>query len=310
MKFVFLGTPDYAATILRALVESGENVSAVITQPDKPKGRGYQLTPPVVKVLAVEKGLPVYQPQTLRDETFMDLLRELDPELIIVAAYGKILPPAVLEYPKYGCINAHASLLPKYRGAAPIQRAIMDGETETGVTSMYMAEGLDTGDMILKVPVTIEETDDFETVHDKLAEAGARAMLETVAQLKHGTVKAEAQDATAFTYAAKITKEDCVLDFSRPAREVYNRIRALSPFPLSFCRTPDERLLKIVSARLTERSSNAPHGTVVSLDGGVIAVSAGGGILEITGVLPEGKGRMKSSDFINGRRISVGDVLR
>lgn len=310
MKILFMGTPDYAATILRALVESGENVSAVITQPDKPKGRGYQLTPPVVKVLAVEKGLPVYQPQTLRDETFMDLLRELDPELIIVAAYGKLLPPAVLEYPKYGCINAHASLLPKYRGAAPIQRAIMDGETETGVTSMYMAEGLDTGDMILKVPVTIEETDDFETVHDKLAEAGARAMLETVAQLKNGTVKAEAQDENAFTYAAKITKEDCVLDFSRPAREVYNRIRALSPFPLSFCRTPDERLLKIVSARLTERSSNAPHGTVVSLDGGVIAVSAGGGILEITGVLPEGKGRMKSSDFINGRRISVGDVLR
>jgi len=310
LKILYMGTPDYAATILRALVESGEDVFAVITQPDKPKGRGYQLTPPPVKVFAEEKGLPVYQPQTLRDEAFMDLLKELDPELIIVAAYGKILPRAVLEYPKYGCVNAHASLLPKYRGAAPIQRAIMEGETETGVTSMYMAEGLDTGDMILKVPVAIEETDDFGTVHDKLAEAGAKAMLETVARLKNGTVKAEAQDDSSFTYAAKITKEDCVLDFSLSAREVYNRIRGLSPFPLSFCRTPDGKLLKIVSARLTERSSNAPDGTVVSLDGGVIAVAAGGGILEITGVLPEGKGRMKSSDFINGRRISVGDVLR
>ena len=310
MKILFMGTPDFAATILRALVESGEEICGVVTQPDKPKGRGYQLTPPPVKVLAEEKGLSVYQPQTLRDDAFMELLRELDPELIIVAAYGKILPKSVLDYPKYGCVNAHASLLPKYRGAAPIQRAIMDGETETGVTAMYMAEGLDTGDMILTVKIAIEETDDFETVHDKLAEAGAEAMLRTVEQLKNGTAEAVPQEDAQSTYAAKITKDDCVLDFSGNVREIYNRIRGLSPFPLAFCRTPDGKLLKIVSARLTDRSSSAPDGEVVSLDGGVIAVAAGGGILEITGVLPEGKGRMKSSDFINGRRISVGDVLR
>ena len=307
MKILFMGTPDFALFSLRALVEAGEDVVGVVTQPDKPKGRGYTLTPPPVKVYAEEKGLPVYQPRTLRDEAFAELLRQIDPEVIVVVAFGKILPANVLDYPKYGCVNVHGSLLPAYRGAAPMQRAIIDGCAETGITTMFMDVGLDTGDMLLKKSVAIDLHDTFETVHDKLGECGAELLLRTLALLEKGEITPEKQDDALATYAAKIEKEDCLLDFSRTAKEVHDRIRGLSPIPLSFTHTPDGRLLKIVASEPVEGSGRP--GEVISLSGGRITVACGEGAVALLSVLPEGKKKMSSADFINGRRISVGDIL-
>lgn len=307
MRILFMGTPDFALFSLRALVEAGEDIVGVVTQPDKPKGRGYTLTPPPVKVYAEEKGLPVYQPKTLRDEAFADLLRQIDPEVIVVVAFGKILPANVLDYPKYGCVNVHGSLLPAYRGAAPMQRAIIDGCAETGITTMFMDVGLDTGDMLLKKSVAIDLHDTFETVHDKLGECGAELLLRTLALLEAGEITPEKQDDALATYAQKIEKEDCLLDFSRTAKEVHDRIRGLSPIPLSFTHTPDGRLLKIVASEPVEGKGRP--GEVISLSGGRITVACGEGAVALLSVLPEGKKKMSAADFINGRRISVGDIL-
>jgi methionyl-tRNA formyltransferase len=312
MRILFMGTPDFALFSLKALVESGEDVIGVITQPDKPRGRGYTLTPPPVKVYAAEQGIPVYQPATLKGEEFAALLSELDPELIVVVAFGKILPKNVLDYPKHGCINVHGSLLPAYRGAAPMQRAIMDGCTTTGITTMYMDVGLDTGDMLLKDEVEIGEDDNFEDMHDRLGAVGAGTLLRTIAALKEGTLIAQKQDASLATYAAKIEKEDCLLDFSLSAKVLHDRIRGLSPMPLAFTHTPDGKLLKILASRVSPvaTSADVPVGTVISLDNGVITVACGENTsLDILRVLPEGKGRMEAGDFIRGRKISVGDLL-
>ncbi len=312
MRILFMGTPDFALFSLKALVESGEDVIGVITQPDKPRGRGYALTPPPVKVYAAEQGIPVYQPATLKGEEFAALLSEIDPELIVVVAFGKILPKNVLDYPKYGCINVHGSLLPAYRGAAPMQRAIMDGCTTTGITTMYMDVGLDTGDMLLKDEVEIGEDDNFEDMHDRLGAVGAGTLLRTIAALKEGTLIAQKQDASLATYAAKIEKEDCLLDFSLSAKVLHDRIRGLSPMPLAFTHTPDGKLLKILASRVSPVATSAevPVGTVISLDNGVITVACGENTsLDILRVLPEGKGRMEAGDFIRGRKISVGDLL-
>ena len=218
MRILFMGTPDFALFSLKALVESGKHeICGVITQPDKPKGRGYALLPPPVKVYALEKGLDVYQPETLKDEAFANLLDELSPELIAVTAYGKILPKNVIDYPKYGCINVHGSLLPEYRGAAPMQRAIIDGKDTTGVTIMYMAEGLDTGDMLLKKEFKIGKNDNFEVIHDGLGELGATALIELIDLLAEGKSERIPQNDALSTYAKKITKEDCAVDFNNDA---------------------------------------------------------------------------------------------
>ena len=310
MKILFMGTPDFALFSLRALVDAGENVIGVVTQPDKPKGRGYTLTPPPVKVYAVEQGIPVYQPNTLRGEEFANLLSELSPDLIIVVAYGKILPSNVLDFPKYGCINVHGSLLPAYRGAAPMQRAIMEGQTETGVTTMMMDVGLDTGDMLLVGKVAIAENDNFETIHDKLGECGAETLLATIKELRAGTLTRIKQDDSLATYAAKIEKADCIIDFTKSANEVHNQIRGLSPIPLSFTYTPDGKMLKVCATEVAKREGTlAPAGTVLSLNGGKIEVACGVGSIAVLSVLPEGKKRMAAADFINGRKIAVGDVL-
>ena len=306
-----MGTPDFALFSLRALVESGEEIIGVVTQPDKPKGRGYTLTPPPVKVYAMEQGLPVYQPKTLRDEEFATLLEELAPELIVVVAFGKILPQNVLDYPKYGCVNVHGSILPKYRGAAPMQRAIIDGEAETGITTMLMDVGLDTGDMLLVEKMPIEENDNFETVHDKLGALGASTLCKTLERIKAGDLVAVKQDDTGATYAAKIEKEDCLIDFSKSAKAVHDQIRGLSPIPLSFTHTADGRMLKVIASEIAEREGNfAPAGTVLSLESGRITVACGEGSVSLLTVLPEGKKRMGAADFINGRKIAVGDMLK
>ena len=306
-----MGTPDFAKVCLSAIVDAGYDVVGVVTQPDKPKGRSYKLTPPPVKVFAEEKGLRVYQPETLKGEAFKDTLEELAPDIIIVAAYGKILPPYIIDYPKYGCINAHGSILPKYRGAAPIQRALMDGEKETGITVMYMDVGLDTGDMILKKTTPITEEDNFETLHDRLAEIGGRTLVKAMKALEEGTAVREKQDDSLANYAEKITKDDCIIDFSLDREKLLCRIRGLSPFPLAVTKTPDGRLLKIVSAEAAGGASEAKPGTVCALQKDGFEVAVGGGKkIEVTAVVPEGKGKMSAGDFVRGRRIELGDVLK
>lgn len=309
MRILFMGTPDFALFTLKALVEAGEQIVGVVTQPDKPKGRGYALQAPPVKVYAEEQGLPVYQPLTFKDGAFQNELAMLAPDLIVVVAYGKILPRYVLEFPKYGCVNVHGSLLPAYRGAAPMQRAIIDGCRETGVTTMQMAEGLDTGDMLIARRVPIGENDNFEDIHDALGIAGAEALLETVAALRAGTLVAEKQDESKATYAAKILKEDCLLDFTKPAQVVHNLARGLSPIPLSFTHTPDGKLLKVIETRLSKKNTDATPGTVIALDTCITVACGEGTAIELHRLLPEGKGRMCAADYIRGRRIAIGDIL-
>ena len=309
MRILFMGTPDFARSILEKLHNDGENIVAVVTQPDKPQGRKMILTPPPVKQYALANGMPVYQPVTLKDGAFADTLTELAPDLIIVAAYGKILPKYILDYPKYGCINAHGSILPRWRGAAPIQRAIMAGDTVSGVTAMYMAQGLDTGDKILMVEVPITDEDDFGTLHDKLAVAGGDAMAQTIARLRDGTITREVQNDADATYAAKIENADCVIDFTKSVTEIYNQVRGLSPVPLAVTWMPDGKRLKIIAARREIRAVTVAPGTVTDIDHGTLDIACADGILHVTHLQPEGKGRMAAADFLRGRKLSVGDVL-
>lgn len=314
MKILFMGTPDLAAVCLEAVYnKAGVEVVGVLTQPDKPKGRGMKLVPPPVKVFAEEHGIPVYQPQTLKNGTFEDELKKLDPDMIIVAAYGKILPKYVLDYPKYGCVNAHGSILPKYRGASPIQRAIIDGEKVTGITAMYMAEGLDTGDIIKIYPCDITPDDDFGSLHDKLANLAGVAMCDVIDMTENGTITRTKQDDEKSSYAAKIEKEDTVIDFTKNAEDIVNLVRGLSPAPLAVTRTPDGKLLKLTHARLSDMAKTDNAGEVAALSDkgdGEIVLSCGNGCISVTGVVPEGKKPMKSADYIRGRRISVGDILK
>lgn len=309
IKTLFMGTPDFAQISLAHLANADLcEIAGVVTQPDKPRGRGYALCPPPVKVFAQQRGFPVYQPETLRCEAFTELLREIDPELIVVVAYGKLLPSTVLHYPKYGCINVHASLLPQYRGAAPIQRAIMEGRAETGVTIMFLNEGMDTGDMLQAVPVPIQENDDFACIHDRLAEAGAGALLSTIEQLRAGTARPQKQDERLATYAAKIEKEDREIDFlGMSAKEVHNLIRGLCPVPLAYTIHHGKMVKVIKSIVLDQNKTAGQPGEVLSVDRDIIAVACRQGIIGLTEILPEGKKRMSAGDFIRGRNTAPGD---
>lgn len=305
-----MGTPDFALPTLKALCESEHEVVGVVTKIDTPKGRGHHMTPPPIKIYALEQNIPVYQPATLKGDEFAALLSELDPEMIVVVAFGKILPQNVLDYPKYGCVNVHGSLLPEYRGAAPMQRAIIDGKKVTGITTMLMADGIDTGDMLLKAEVEIGENDNFEDMHDRLSEVGARLLMETVEKLEKGEITPEKQDDALATHAAKIEKSDCLLDFSLDAKVLHDLIRGLSPIPLAFTHTPDGKLLKIARSRVEDADKvfDKPCGTVISV-GEDIKVACGKGVLSFLSVVPEGKGRMGAADFVRGRKINVGDLL-
>lgn len=308
MRVLFMGTPDFAVPSLRALAKAHE-VVGVVSQPDKQKGRGMQVRPTAVKSAALELGLPVFQPETLKNEAFLPELNELSPDVIVVVAYGKILPAYILDTPKFGCVNVHGSLLPAYRGAAPMQRAIIDGCAETGITTMQMAQGLDTGDMLEKAVLPISPEDNFEVIHDRLAALGAKLICSTLAKLEAGEIVPEKQDDSLATYAAKIEKADCLLDFTQSAELLHNRIRGLSPIPLAFTKL-NGKLLKVVSARVSElpRPESSACGEVIALDGS-IAVACGSGVLELLSVLPEGKSRMPSAAFINGKKIALGDLL-
>ncbi len=309
-RILFMGTPEIAVTCLDALVRAGLNVIGAVTRVDKPRGRHAVLTPPPVKVFAEAHGIPVCQPRTLRDEAFAAYLDEMKPDLILVVAFGMILPPNVIHYPRFGCLNVHASLLPKYRGAAPMQRAIMDGESETGITIMYMDEGLDTGDMIAREATPISDTDNLESIHDRLAEMGARMLVSAVASVVEGRAVREKQDEAGSSYARKIEREDCRIDFTRSAKELDCMIRGLSPMPLAYCLTPDGKSMKIVSAR-SAKGSGTP-GTVLkaSTEGkGELLIACGEGALSVTALQPEGKGKMDAAAYLRGRRIAPGEVL-
>ncbi|MBQ8689653.1 MAG: methionyl-tRNA formyltransferase [Clostridia bacterium] len=310
MRIMFMGTPEIAASCLERLIRDGHNVVATVTREDKPRGRGNVMTPTPVKLLSLENGIPVHTPKTLRGEEFAAILDEYAPDLIAVVAYGKILPPEVINYPKYGCINVHVSLLPKLRGAAPMQRAIIDGESETGVTIMYMDEGLDTGDIITARAFPITDTDDFESVHDRSAALGAEMLSETVTALLEGTATRTKQDSTLATYAAKIEKEDARVDFTLDARTLDRRIRGVTPIPGAFA-YHGGKMLKILRAVPIDNTVGTP-GEVVSLDSsgdGSFTVACGKGGLKVLFVKPEGKGKMSAGDLIRGRKIALGDIL-
>lgn len=310
MRIVFMGTPDFAVGSLQALCESGKHeILAVVTQPDRPKGRGNKLLQTPVKEYALEQGLTVYQPQKVKTPEFVELLHELQPELIVVAAFGQFLSKEILELPKYGCINVHASLLPKYRGAAPIQYAIIKGEKESGVTIMQMDIGMDTGAMLDKVVVPIEENTTMGDLHDALREQGATLLLQVIDKIATGTAVAEPQDDAQATYATLLDRSMEHIDWSKTAQEVHNLIRGFNPAPSTFTKLPNGKSLKIWGSKITDKSSTAAAGTVIETGKHSFFVACGEGVLEITEVQPESKKRMLAQVFLNGRGVQEGDLL-
>lgn len=306
MRIVFMGTPDFAVPSLHLLVSSGYEIVGVVTQPDRPKGRKKTLTPPPVKEAALSLGLPVLQPERMRSPEAVAAVEELQPDLIVTAAYGQILPKAVLELPKLGCINVHGSLLPKYRGGAPIQRSIMNGESETGVTIMYMAEGLDTGDMISKVALPITDDDTSGTMFEKLSEAGAKLLGETLPSIVDGTAKAVPQREEDATYAPNLTRDDERVDWSKPARALFNQVRGLSPMAGAFTHLGED-VVKVWSCEATTGSGDSLEpGVIVSADMNGIVVQTGDGRLVLKDIQPAGKRVMAVSEWIKGARIEPG----
>lgn len=310
MRIVFMGTPDFAVGSLQALCESGKHeILAVVTQPDRPKGRGNKLLQTPVKEYALEQGLTVYQPQKVKTPEFVELLHELQPELIVVAAFGQFLSKEILELPKYGCINVHASLLPKYRGAAPIQYAIIKGEKESGVTIMQMDIGMDTGAMLDKVVVPIAENTTMGELHDALREQGAALLLQVIDKIAAGTAVAEPQDNEQATYATLLDRSMEHIDWSKTAQEVHNLIRGFNPAPSTFTKLPNGKSLKIWGSRMTDKNSAAAAGTIIETGKHSFFVACGEGVLEITEVQPESKKRMPAQVFLNGRGVQEGDLL-
>ncbi len=307
MRVVFMGTPEFSVPCLRQLLADGHDVAGVFTQPDKPKGRGNHLTPPPVKAFALEKGIPVFQPRTMRDGEAVRILEQLQPELIVVTAFGKILPAEVLDFPKYGCINIHASLLPRYRGAAPIQWAVLNGETVTGVTSMQMDVGLDTGDMLLRRQTPIGENMTAGELHDVLSELGADVLSETLTALQNGTLRPEKQDDALSNYAPMLTKELSALDFTLPAREVHNRIRGLSPWPTAVLKTGG-KTLKVHRSVLCDDAGGKP-GEVMESAKRFVVSCGDGRCVELLTVQAEGKKTMAAADYLRGSPLPVGTIL-
>lgn len=305
MKIIFMGTPDFAVPCLKAIIKDGNEVAGVFTRPDKPKGRGYTLTPPPVKVCAVENNINVYQPETLKDGKAFEIISEISPEMIIVAAYGKILPKEIIDFPKYGCINIHASLLPEYRGASPIQQAILDGRTKTGVTAMYMDEGLDTGDMLMKTEIDIGENETADELHDRLSAVGAELAVDVIRAFENGTVKREKQDDSKSSYTKMLTKEMSKIDFSRPALQIHNQVRGLNSWPSASAMLNGKRI-KI--HRTTVSKGSGSPGQILSLN--PLVVACGEGAVEIVELQPEGKRKMSAEAFVNGLRNAVTDDLK
>lgn len=303
MKIVFMGTPDFAVSSLEAIYESGHDVVLVVTQPDRPKGRGYTLTPSPVKKYALEKGTEVIAPESLKDEAVIEKLKSVDADLFIVTAYGRILSKRVLDIPKSGCFNVHASILPHLRGAAPINRAIMNGDTIGGVTIQFMAEGIDTGDIALTREIEIKDDWCAGEYHDALAELSRDALGEFLKSVENATVQKTVQDHEKATHAAKITNEDAYLTFCETAEKTRNRIRGLSPFPGAFFFLRG-KLIKVRRAVCGDGSGEA--GTVISTNKGGIEIACAKGSIVITQLCPEGKGVCDAESYLRGNKIEIG----
>lgn len=309
MRVIFMGTPDFAVPSLEALLTKHE-VVLVVTQPDKPKGRGKKMVPTPVKACALEHGIPVLQPEKVKEPEFVEQLRSYEPDLIAVTAFGQILSEPILEMPKYGCINVHGSLLPKYRGAAPMQWSIIDGEKVTGITTMYMAKGLDSGDMLLKAEVEITDEDTFATIHDKMAVTGANLLLDTLDQLEAGTLERIPQDHDAATYAPMITKETGHIDWSKNRQDIINLIRGLNPAPAAYT-IYEEEVLKIFGAVISDvQADGAANGEIVAVVKKGFVVKCGDGCLLITEVQARGGKRMMADAYLRGHAMKEGILLQ
>lgn len=309
MNVLFMGTPDFAAEALKALIDNGYNVTGVVTQPDKPKGRGHKLTPPPVKTLALENGIEVFQPEKLKNGELMPVLEKCRPDVAVVVAYGRILPKYVLDYPKYGCINVHASLLPKYRGAAPIQWAIINGEKYTGVTTMQMDEGLDTGDMLVKKTLEIGEEEAAWQLFERLARLGGEALLETLDGLKNGTITPEKQNHDEHTYAPVIKKEMALIDWTKSAEEIKNLVYGMNSWPLAYTYYKGEPL-KIITATSYDESAEGECGSIVGYDKKRgLMIKCGKGVLCAKEVQFVGSKKMNIDDYLRGHQIDTNEVL-
>ena len=304
MNIVFMGTPDFAVPCLQKLLDAGYPVTGVFTQPDKPKGRGYKLVPPPVKELAVAHQIPVFQPTSLRNDESFEMIKNCAPDLIVVVAYGKILPKRVLELPRYGCINVHASLLPKYRGAGPIQWAILNGESETGTTTMFMGEGLDTGDMLEQVKTPIGENETADELYTRLSKMGAETLLVTLQKLEADALLRTPQDDSLSCYAPILDKSLCPLDFNKTAREIHNQIRGLSSWPAATTTYKGKRL-KVYESRLVTQSGEPGE----ILDSKRFIVACKEGAVELVSVQYEGGRRMAGDAFLRGRPPVPGEKL-
>ncbi|WP_220266735.1 methionyl-tRNA formyltransferase [Enterobacter sp. Colony194] len=301
LRIIFAGTPDFAARHLDALLAANYNVVGVFTQPDRPAGRGKKLMPSPVKVVAQEHGLPVFQPASLRPAENQQLIADLNADIMAVVAYGLILPKAVLEMPRLGCINVHGSLLPRWRGAAPIQRSLWAGDDETGVTIMQMDVGLDTGDMLYKLACPITPDDTSASLYDKLAELGPQGLIETLQLLASGKARPEVQDESQVTYAEKLSKEEALLDWSLSAAQLERCIRAFNPWPMSYFMM-DGQPVKVWKASVLEAATNAAPGTILEADKQGIQVATAQGVLNIEELQPAGKKAMKAQDLLNSRK--------
>ncbi|MGG5253000.1 methionyl-tRNA formyltransferase [Neobacillus sp. SM06] len=299
-KIVFMGTPDFSVPILRQLLQDGYEVIAVVTQPDRPVGRKKTMTPPPVKVEAVNQGIPVYQPEKIRQPEELEKILALKPDLIVTAAFGQILPKALLEAPTYGCINVHASLLPELRGGAPIHYALIQGKEKTGITIMYMAEKLDAGDILTQIEVPIAEEDNVGSLHDKLSAAGAELLSETLPKLLAGTIEPIAQDDTKATFAANIKREQERIDWSNTGEQIYNHVRGLNPWPIAFT-TLNGQVIKIWSVEKVANTPTDTPGTIIKIASDGFVVGAGNETaIKIKELQPAGKKKMTAEEFLRG----------
>ena len=305
MKILFMGTPDFAVPSLQALIEAGHEIVGVFTQPDKPKNRGMKLQPPPVKVVAVDHDIPVFQPTKLRDGTALETIQGLAPDLIVVAAYGRILPQEILDYPKLGCINVHSSLLPKYRGSAPIHWAILNGDAESGVTIMNVVLELDAGDIISQAVTPIDPDETVENLHDRLADMGAKLLVDTVVAIENGTATRTPQQADLVTHAPMLSRALSPMDFTRPARELHNQVRGLIPWPAAVTELNGTRCKIFSTSVLAETTGKAP-GTVIAADKKGLKIACGGGtVLQINELQADGGKRLKAADYLRGHPIPV-----
>lgn len=308
MKIIYMGTPDFAVPCLERLIKDGYDVCLAVTQPDKARGRKMILTPPPVKVTAEKNGVEVFQPVTLKSDEAYDKLKSYNPDFIVVAAYGKILPKRILDIPKYACINVHGSLLPKYRGAAPIQRAVIDGMKTSGVTTMLMGEGLDTGDMLLKYETEIGENETAGELFDRLAEASPDLLVKTLEDFALSKITPEKQDESKATYASMLSKDEALIDWNEPSDIIHNKIRGMSPWPVAFTHY-DGKKLKIYQSEKTDKSTSALPGTVSADKNSIYVSCSDGKLLKILSLQAEGAKRLDAKQFSAGHRDLNGCVL-